>query len=96
MKVAAAWVPWTHRRLAAASGYAAGVASPGWYRHVFEHPGADGVARFFVEIAGLLRRRGLGASPDDLIAGTRLATHAGGAARPPRPASPRCSMPPRR
>ncbi len=74
MKVGAAWVPWTHRRLAAASGYAAGVGSPGWYRHVFEHPGSDGVARFFVEIAGLLRAAGLGASPDDLIAGTRLAT----------------------
>ena len=73
VKVAAAWVPWTHRRLSTASGYASGVSSPGWYRHVFSHPGAPGVARFFVEIAGLLRRAGLGASPDDLIAGTRLA-----------------------
>ena len=73
VKVAAAWVPWTHRRLSTASGYASGVSSPGWYRHVFDHPGADGVGRFFVEIAGLLRRAGLGASPDDLIAGTRLA-----------------------
>ncbi len=72
-KVAAAWVPWTHRRLSASSGYASGVASPGWYRHVFEHPGPAGVGRFFVEIARLLRRAGLGASPDDLIAGTRLA-----------------------
>jgi Family of unknown function (DUF5682) len=74
VKVGAAWVPWTHRRLASASGYSAGVDSPGWYRHVFEHPGAEGVARFFVEIAALLRQAGLGASPDDLIAGTRLAT----------------------
>ena len=73
VKVAAAWVPWTHRRLSTASGYASGVSSPGWYRHVFSHPGAPGVGRFFVEIAGLLRRAGLGASPDDLIAGTRLA-----------------------
>ena len=73
VKVAAAWVPWTHRRLSTASGYASGVSSPGWYRHVFSHPGASGVGRFFVEIAGLLRRAGLGASPDDLIAGTRLA-----------------------
>jgi hypothetical protein len=73
VKVAVAWVPWTHRRLAAASGYSAGVESPGWYHHVFEHPGTDGVARFFVEAAGLVRRRGGAASPDHLIAATRLA-----------------------
>lgn len=73
INVAAAWVPWTHRRLTAASGYGAGVDSPGWYRHVFEHPGADGVARFLVDAAHLLRERGLSASPDHLIAGTRLA-----------------------
>jgi len=73
VKVASAWVPWTHRRLTTASGYGAGVDSPGWYRHVFDHPGADGVARFFVDAAHLLRDRGLSASPDHLIAGTRLA-----------------------
>ena len=72
IKVAAAWVPWTHRRLTTASGYGAGVDSPGWYRHVFEHPGSDGVARFLVDAARLLRERGLSASPDHLIAGTRL------------------------
>lgn len=73
VKVAAAWVPWTHRRLTTASGYGAGVESPGWYRHVFEHPGSDGVSRFFVDAARILRERGGSASPDDLIAGTRLA-----------------------
>ena len=73
VKVAAAWVPWTHRRLTSRSGYGAGVESPGWYRHVFEHPGRDGIARFFVTAAHVLRERGLSASPDHLIAGTRLA-----------------------
>ncbi|MEM9748573.1 MAG: DUF5682 family protein [Actinomycetota bacterium] len=73
VKVASAWVPWTHRRLASASGYRAGVSSPGWYRHVFTHPGPDGVARFFVDAAHELRERGIDASPDHLIAGTRLA-----------------------
>lgn len=72
-KVGAAWVPWTHRRLVASSGYGAGVESPGWYRHVFAHPGPDGVGRFFTEAATILRARGLAASPDHLIAGTRLA-----------------------
>jgi len=57
VKTAVAWVPWTHRRLAAGSGYAAGVESPGWYRHVFDHPGSDGVARFFVDAARLVRER---------------------------------------
>ena len=28
----ATWVPWTHGRLASASGYGAGIESPGWYR----------------------------------------------------------------
>ncbi|MGB0114965.1 MAG: DUF5682 family protein [Ilumatobacteraceae bacterium] len=73
VKTSVAWVPWTHRRLTSASGYSAGVDSPGWYRHVFEHPGTDGVARFFVDAARLIRSRGGSASPDDLIAGTRLA-----------------------
>jgi hypothetical protein len=73
VKIGAAWVPWTHRRLTQASGYGAGVESPGWYRHVFTHPGPEGVARFFVDAAQVLRERGLPASPDHLIAGTRLA-----------------------
>ncbi len=51
VKVAVSWVPWTHERLATASGYGAGVRSPGWYDHVFRHPGTDGVARFFVDAA---------------------------------------------
>jgi len=73
VKVAAAWVPWTHHRLTDASGYGAGIESPGWYRHVFEQPGVDGVARFFVDAARVLRNHGGAASPDDLIAATRLA-----------------------
>jgi hypothetical protein len=72
-KVGVAWVPWTHRRLTAVSGYGAGVESPGWYAHVFDHPGRDGVARFFVGAARTLREHGQSASPDHLIAGSRLA-----------------------
>ena len=85
IKVASAWVPWTHRRLTTASGYGAGVDSPGWYRHVFEHPGADGVARFLVDAAHLLRRHGQSASPDHLIAGTRLAETLAAMRNRPRP-----------
>jgi Family of unknown function (DUF5682) len=72
-KAAVTWVPWTDRRLQQRSGYAAGVATPGWYRHVFRHPGPQGVARFFVDAAAALRSHGLAASPDHLIAASRLA-----------------------
>jgi hypothetical protein len=73
VKVAVTWVPWTSRRLGRATGYGAGVISPGWYDHVFRHPGPEGVSRFFVEAAHALRRRGIAASPDHLIAASRLA-----------------------
>ena len=73
VKVAVSWVPWTHERLAAATGYGAGVRSPGWYDHVFRHPGPDGVARFFVDAARVLRLADMPASPDHLIAATRMA-----------------------
>jgi hypothetical protein len=73
VKAAASWVPWTHERLAAAGGYGAGVRSPGWYAHVFAHPGRAGIARFFVEAARVLRAADMPASPDHLIAATRMA-----------------------
>ena len=44
----------------AATGYGAGVRSPGWYAHVFNHPGEAGVSRWFVGAARLLRDRGAG------------------------------------
>lgn len=73
VKVGVSWVPWTHRRLASATGYGAGVRSPGWYAHVFRHPGADGVSHWFVQAARLLRAHGLQASPDHLITAVRTA-----------------------
>jgi Family of unknown function (DUF5682) len=85
LKVAITWVPWTHRRLGRATGYGAGVTSPGWYAHVFRHPGPDGVARFFVEAAHALRRHGLPASPDHLIEASRLATSLSTLRSRPRP-----------
>src|SRR5262249_42448117 len=35
VKTEITWVPWTETRLAAASGYGAGVLSPGWYAHLW-------------------------------------------------------------
>ena len=73
VKVGLSWVPWSHRRLARDSGYGAGVASPGWYAHLFAHPGDAGRTRWFVDAARLLRDRKLQASPDHLIAASRAA-----------------------
>jgi hypothetical protein len=73
VKVDVSWVPWTNARLAVATGYGAGVRSPGWYDHVFRNPGSDGIARFFVDAARVLREADLQASPDHLIAATRVA-----------------------
>jgi hypothetical protein len=73
VKVATTWVPWTHRRLAAATGYGAGVRAPGWYAHVYEHPGEPGLTRWFAEAGAALREAGHQASPEHLIAGVRTA-----------------------
>lgn len=73
-KVAVTWVPWTHRRLAAATGYGAGVTSPGWYHHLFAHPGSDTVARWFSEAARVLRTADYATSAADVVEATRLAT----------------------
>ena len=72
VKVAATWIPWTSSRLSLASGYGAGIASPGWYSHLFGAPDQV-VPRWFVKVARLLRQEDLPASPAALIDAVRLA-----------------------
>lgn len=80
-KVVATWVPWTDTRLAASSGYGAGVVSPGWYQHLwaeFQRPNADLSARAFTarwqsRVAALLRERGRATSTASVIEAARLA-----------------------
>ena len=48
-KTEVAWIPWTAARLAAESGYGAGVDAPGWYAHLFDvagTPSAEGTPRY--------------------------------------------------
>jgi Family of unknown function (DUF5682) len=71
-KAALAWVPWTHSRLAAASGYGAGVASPGWYHHLFATPDQT-VIRWMARVAAALREHDLPASTASVIEAVRLA-----------------------
>ena len=80
VKTVATWVPWTDSRLAAASGYGAGIISPGWYRHLwttFQDAGTkrqplDVAARWQSRVAGLLRDEGLPAATASVIEASRL------------------------
>ncbi|MDE3725083.1 DUF5682 family protein [Nocardiopsis sp. N85] len=72
VKVNATWVPWTHGRLASASGYGAGVSSPGWYHHLYTAPDLP-VHRWLTEAARLLREEGQPVSSSHVIEGVRLA-----------------------
>ncbi|MGW9173342.1 DUF5682 family protein [Streptomyces decoyicus] len=71
-KVAMTWVPWTHRRLSRHSGYGAGIASPGWYGHLFSAPDRP-VARWLTKVAGLLREEDYAVSSAHVIEAVRLA-----------------------
>lgn len=78
VRVEATWVPWTDSRLAAASGYGAGVVSPGWYRHLWQaHTGkrqdaATFAAAWQARTAALLRSEGIAASSASAIEAARL------------------------
>jgi hypothetical protein len=71
-KVALTWVPWTHSRLATASGYGAGVTSPGWYHHLWTAPDQP-VTRWLTAVAHSLRTRDLPVSTAHVIDAVRLA-----------------------
>ena len=70
--VSATWVPWTYSRLTRASGYGAGIESPGWYEHIWETV-TDIVERWMVKVAHAMRDDDLGISPAHAIEATRLA-----------------------
>ena len=68
VKVGVTWVPWTHRRLAPVDRVRRrGGAAPAGTPTCSAHPGPDGVSRFFVDAAHMLRRQraaGLARPPD--------------------------------
>ncbi|MEV0217869.1 DUF5682 family protein [Streptomyces sp. NPDC050704] len=71
-KVDMTWVPWTHRRLARASGYGAGIDSPGWYGHLFSAADRP-IERWMTKVAGLLRDEDRLVSSAHVIEAVRLA-----------------------
>jgi hypothetical protein len=87
VKVQATWVPWTHSRLQWISGYGAGIDSPGWYDHLWQH--RDQIAaRWLSAVAALLREQDLDASPAQLIDSVRLAEALAAMRRLPLPGLP--------
>jgi hypothetical protein len=82
-RVVVTWIPWTDTRLATASGYGAGVISPGWYRHLWQsfaaragggQPAGDRAGSWQARAAALLRAEGLQAATASVIEAARLAT----------------------
>ena len=72
IKTAAAWVPWTFDRLAAESGYGAGIESPGWYAHLWS--GAEPLAvSWMARVGALFREEGMDTSAAHLVEAVRLA-----------------------
>jgi len=72
VKATLTWVPWTYGRLAFASGYGAGVRSPGWYDHLFT-TAAHPVESWLARAAGVLREEGIPVSAAHVIEACRLA-----------------------
>ncbi|WP_433267105.1 DUF5682 family protein [Actinosynnema sp. CS-041913] len=73
-KISGTWVPWSHGKLATASGYGAGIDSPGWYAHLWEcAPRGDTIARWFARACTVLRAEDLPASTASAVEAVRLA-----------------------
>jgi hypothetical protein len=70
--VQATWIPWTNSRLSYRSGYGAGIASPGWYEHLWAAPDRAAI-RWVAHVARLLRDLDLDASPASVIETVRMA-----------------------
>jgi len=85
VEVAATWTPWTYGRLTQVSGYGAGIASPGWYDHLWTMGGVETFRRnvstatmemsahWLTGVARLLREAGFDVSAAHVIEGVRLA-----------------------
>jgi hypothetical protein len=72
VKVECTWIPWTYSRLSFYSGYGAGIASPGWYEHIWQHPKDDGT-RWMAKVARLFRDKQMDTSVAHIIEAVRLA-----------------------
>ena len=84
VKIAATWTPWTYERLSVASGYRAGIRSPGWYDHLWsrsKHP----YITWITKAARVLRKEDYEGSSASIIEATRLSQSLAGLRGRPRP-----------
>src|SRR5688572_11714748 len=72
VKVECTWIPWTYNRLSFYSGYGAGIHSPGWYEHIWQHPKDDGTL-WMAKVAKLFREQQMDTSVAHVIESVRLA-----------------------
>lgn len=73
VRTEATWAPWSYERLAAGSGYRAGVLSPEWYDLVWHARDGGVAAQWMTRTARLLRDQDMDASPASVIEAVRLA-----------------------
>lgn len=72
VKTECTWIPWTFSRLSFYSGYGAGINSPGWYSHIWNHPHDDGTL-WMANVAQLFRKQQMDTSVAHIIEAVRLA-----------------------
>ena len=72
VKTECTWIPWTANRLSFYSGYGAGINSPGWYNHVWNHPQDDGTM-WMANVAQVFRKKQMDTSVAHIIEAVRLA-----------------------
>ena len=72
-KVETTWIPWTYNRLTFASGYGAGVFSPGWYHHIWEAAPAERGYGWLTKVARVFRENQMDTSTAHIIEAVRLA-----------------------
>lgn len=77
-------VPWTYSRLSYASGYGAGILSPGWYHHLYFNFKDDGT-RWLTKVTKELRKEGRDISVAHVIETLRLAQTLAAMRGQPRP-----------
>jgi Family of unknown function (DUF5682) len=70
-KVECTWIPWTNDRLMFESGYGAGIISPVWYEHQWEHPEDDGTL-WLTKTARVFRGERMDISSAHVIEAVRL------------------------
>lgn len=73
VKTQATWVPWTYQRMSRNSGYGAGINSPQWYAHLWQH--ADNMQRnvhWLAKAAQVFRANDIDCSSAHMIEAARL------------------------